>query len=200
MTSDIQWDEDWFSVSDARNPLEETEREAIGGEAIGGEAIEESIESIKEWIEKDVRKQEKEKEDSVGHIHQRIDWLEQLIHRQNEIIRGLGEEVSALMATTGILKTEIEGLKTTVKDLQGELHSTSRTSMTHLLDELKRVKERELNYALRRHQPIPFFDSGNLMRLVGSMGTTTIPSPMGTMGSPLFRPPSQKVQMPSLHL
>lgn len=209
MTSEIQWEEDWFSVSDLRNDI----HDGTGGTAGGGTAgtagtvtagtagagtgdMEDSIESIKEWIEKDIRTQEKEAKQvkSVDKVNQRMDWLERLIHHQNEIIRGLGEEVRVLMMTTGALKTELQGLRAEIQMLQGELHSTSHTSMTRLLEELKQIKERELNYALRRHQPIPFFDSRNMIRMVGSISSAH------SMGSPLFRLPTQKVQVPSLHL
>ena len=197
MTAEIQWEEDWFSVSDVRNEiqdeLEEAEQEAIQGSV---EAMKESVESIKEWIEKDIREEEREKEQekSAKQVNPRVDGLEQLVRHQHDIIRGLGEEV-------GLLTSELQALKKEVQELKGELHSTSHTSMTHLLEELKRLKERELNYALRRHQPIPFFDSSNLMRLVGSsISTGALPSsPANTMGSPLFRP-SPRLPMPSLHL
>ena len=197
MTSEIQWDEDWFSVCDV--PISDIQTEAeTANETAGLEDSTESIESIKEWIEKDIRKQERDP--SHHHVNQRMDRLEQLIHRQNEIIRGLGDEIGTLTGITHVLTSEIQTLKGEVDMLKGELHSTSRTSMTHLLEELKRVKERELNYALRRHQPIPFFDSGNLMRLVGSVHSMGASIPTGSMGSPLFRLTGQKSQLPSLHL
>ena len=164
MTSTIQWDEGWFSVSEQDVATDGTATVTDGTVTVTAteekaENLVDSVESIKEWIEKDIRIQEKEKEKeikqgkSIEDMEKRLDWLETLVHQQAETIRILGEQVG---------------------QLNHELHSTSRTSMTQLLEELKRVKERELNYALRRHQPVPFFDSGSLARIVGSV-------------SPLFR-------------
>ncbi len=184
MTSEIQWEEDWFSVSDLR--LEELSGETTSGATVSGattnDTMKESVESIKEWIEKDIREQERDQErqqEQMKSVNQRMDRLERLVHHQNEIIRGLG--------------SELQTLQKEVQELKGELHSTSRTSMTHLLEELKWIKERELNYALRRHQPIPFFDSRNLMQMVGSVGS------IGSVESPLFRRSVQKT-LPHLHL
>lgn len=175
MTSDIQWEEDWFSIS--CEPI----RQGDGGGGGGGGDKEE--------------RREKEEESQVN---QRTDWLERLIHHQSEIIRALSEEIGILTQEQTRLKQEMikreeetQTLKEEMRMLKEEIHSTSHTSMTELLEELKRVKERELNYALRRHQPVPFFDSGNLMRMVGTINSVP---------SPLFRNQLSRSSTPSLHL
>jgi hypothetical protein len=173
MTSDIQWEEDWFSVS---------------------------CETVQNGDKGD--KEDKEEREVESQVNQRIDWLERLIHHQSEIIRSYGEEMRLLLQEQAVFKQEmmrqkeehaieIKALKEEIHGMKGEIRSTSHTSMTELLEELKRVKERELNYALRRHQPVPFFDSGNLIRMVGSVGSVS---------SPLFRHSLTRQQVPSLKL
>jgi hypothetical protein len=184
MTSTIEWDEDWFSLEE-RKKADELNEVDEPLEVVEVADLADSVESIKEWIEKDVRIQEKEK--SVNE-EKRMDWLEILVHQQAEAIR--------------ILKEEVHILKEEVISVKGEVHSTSRTSMTQLLEELKRVKERELNYALRRHQPVPFFDSRNLIRMVGSVGLVGSVSGIGSVGgvSPLFRSQIARAHVPVTQL
>jgi hypothetical protein len=81
----------------------------------------------------------------------------------------------------------IMALSQQIKELKSELHSTthqsaSQNDRTHqLLEELKRVKERELNAALRRHQPVPFYNSNHMLQWDGAILRTMPPL------SPLFR-------------
>lgn len=88
MTSTIEWDEDWFS-------LEEKKKADDTVKVVEEADLAESVESIKEWIEKDIRIQEKEREKSVNE-EKRMDWLEMLVHQQAEMIRVLKEEVRVL--------------------------------------------------------------------------------------------------------
>ena len=219
MTSTIEWDEDWFSLEERKkadevDDVDETDRADRADKA--NEALDvvdvvevadlaESVESIKEWIEKDVRIQEKERErerEKSVNEEKRMDWLEILVHQQAEAIRVLKEDTRLLKEEVRVLKEDTRLLKEEVVLVKGEVHSTSRTSMTQLLEELKRVKERELNYALRRHQPVPFFDSRNLIRMVGSVGLAGSVSGIGSVGgvSPLFRSQIARSHVPVTQL
>jgi type I site-specific restriction-modification system R (restriction) subunit len=129
MTSEVQVEEEWFTVHvKPVKPSEETDVEAK--------------------------------------LNKKIDVLQTLVHQQSEMIMALSQQI---------------------KELKSELHSTthqsaSQNDRTHqLLEELKRVKERELNAALRRHQPVPFFNSDRMLQLDGSILRTMPPL------SPLFR-------------
>jgi len=127
MTSDIQVEEEWFTIQ--VKPL-------------------------------------RSEEDLETRLNKKIDVLHTLVHQQSEMIAALSHQI---------------------KELKSELHSTthqsaSQNDRTHqLLEELKRVKERELNAALRRHQPVPFFNSDRMLQLDGSILRTMPPL------SPLFR-------------
>jgi len=121
-----------------------------------------------EWFTVHV-KSLKAEEDLETKLNKKIDVLQTLVHQQSEMIMALSSQI---------------------KELKSELHSTthqsaSQNDRTHqLLEELKRVKERELNAALRRHQPVPFFNSNQMLKWDGSILRTMPPlSPL----SPLFR-------------
>ena len=80
--------------------------------------------------------------DLESKLNKKIDTLQTLVNQQSEMIKLLSEEI---------------------KQLKSELHSTrhlsaSQNDRTHqLLEELKVLKQRELNLALREKIPIPFF-------------------------------------------
>jgi len=118
-----------------------------------------------EWFTVQV-KSLKAEEDLETKLNKKIDVLQTLVHQQSEMIMALSSQI---------------------KELKSELHSTthqsaSQNDRTHqLLEELKRVKERELNAALRRHQPVPFFNSDQMLKWDGSILRTMPPL------SPLFR-------------
>jgi chromosome segregation ATPase len=88
-------------------------------------------------------------EDIESKLNKKIDTLQDLVHQQSVMIQTLSSEI---------------------KELKNDLHSTthqsaSQNGRTHeLLEELKRVKERELNYALRKHQPVPFMNGESILR------------------------------------
>lgn len=130
MTSDVQVEEEWFTVQ---------------------------VKSLRT------------EEDVETKLNKKIDLLQTLVHQQSEMIVALSQQI---------------------KELKSELHSTthqsaSQNDRTHqLLEELKRVKERELNVALRRHQPVPFFNSDRMLQWDAAILRTIPPlSPL----SPLFR-------------
>lgn len=151
MTSDVQFEEEWFtmlSVKDARElkALKEEREEREKREERELKALKEEREKREEREEKEKR-EEKERGAKEDRIHQKIEELQALVYQQSEMIQILAGEIKELKSTT--------------------YESASQNDRTHqLLDELKRVKERELNYALRCHHPVPFFDSESLARLV----------------------------------
>lgn len=72
-------------------------------------------------------------------------------------IRKLHDKIEALQSMVHAQSEEIKALKS----------ASQADRIGPLLEELKRVKERELNVALRCHQPVPFFDARSIVRLVG---------------------------------
>jgi hypothetical protein len=82
--------------------------------------------------------------DLESKMNKKIDTLQTLVHEQMKMIQMLSEEI---------------------KILKGELHSTHHHSSTQndrtheLLEELKVIKQRELNLALREKIPVPFMQS-----------------------------------------
>ena len=80
--------------------------------------------------------------DLESKLNKKIDTLQTLVNQQSEMIQQLSSNIN---------------------QLKSELHSTrhlsaSQNDRTHqLLEELKVLKQRELNLALREKIPIPFF-------------------------------------------
>lgn len=108
--------------------------------------------------------------------------MEESWKRQGETLMRQGETLmrqeEVLKRQEETLKRQDETLQQLVKEmerLKGELHHTKQAHQTHhLLEELKAIKERELNAALRTHQPVPFYHMDTMVRWKGL--------------SPLFRP------------
>ena len=104
--------------------------------------------------------------DIESRLNKKIDALRELVHQQHLLIHTLSTEIRQL-------QTELHSAKT---------QTHSQNDRTHqLLEELKVLKERELNLALRRHMPVPF-TSGGITPLF-----TTITSPPSFLRSPLFK-------------
>lgn len=84
--------------------------------------------------------------DLESKMNKKIDTLQTLVHEQMKMIQTLSDEI---------------------KILKGELHSTHHQSSTQnnrtheLLEELKVIKQRELNLALREKIPVPFMQTQN---------------------------------------
>jgi hypothetical protein len=102
--------------------------------------------------------------DIESRLNKKIDALNQLVHQQHDMI---------------------QTLSTAIQHLQTELHSAktqthSQNDRTHqLLEELKVLKQRELNMALRSHLPVPFTTAESPL-----FSTKSIPT---ILRSPLFR-------------
>lgn len=171
MTAEIQWEEDWFTVPLQAGSLQEQEQEQQEQQEQEQEQQEKQEQREKEQEQQEEQQEQQEEQKTERQIveermNQRMDILQTLVFQQSEMIRVLSQEI---------------------KELKSELHSTthqsaSQNDRTHqLLEELKRVKERELNYALRRHHPVPFFHTSSLLQ----WGDIQLP-PKGSL-SPLFR-------------
>ena len=74
-------------------------------------------------------------------LNKKIDSLQALVHQQSQLIHTLSDEIK-------MLKTDLHTAKH---------QNHSQNDRTHqLLEELKVLKQRELNLALRVHTPVPF--------------------------------------------
>jgi hypothetical protein len=79
--------------------------------------------------------------DIESRLNKKIDTLRELVHQQHLMIQTLSTEIRHL-------QTELHSAKT---------QTHSQNDRTHqLLEELKVLKQRELNLALRSHLPVPF--------------------------------------------
>jgi hypothetical protein len=150
----IQWEEDWFSVGDQAKE-EPVEAEEQAKEQAKEEAEEEQAKvEVEEQAEVEAKVQPwKERMEALLH------HMETLLHRQSERIDALEREIR-----------EIRVAKQT---------QVAPPSVTQLLEEWKQIKERELNYALRRRQPIPFFPLDSFVKWEQSVQPKS--------SSPLFR-------------
>ncbi len=115
--------------------------------------------------------------DLESKLNKKIDILQTLVNQQSEIIMSLSEEIKNLKSELHSTRHHSESqhdrtyqqseilqhVSEEIKLLKSELHSTrhlsaSQNDRTHqLLEELKVLKQRELNIALREKIPVPFF-------------------------------------------
>ena len=105
--------------------------------------------------------------DIESKLNKKIDSLQTLIYQQNELIQSLSAEIKKMK----------QDLDTTHHRSPCE-HLSSQNDRTHqLLEELKLIKQRELNMMLREKIPVPFFSTKS-----SQQNPITIPS----LPSPLF--------------
>ena len=121
--------------------------------------------------------------DLESKLNKKIDSLQTLVHLQNESIQHLSAEIKQLK-----------------KDLDSTHHRSpcehlsSQNDRTHqLLEELKLIKQRELNMMLREKIPVPFFSTKS------SFSPLTPPS-IKSLPSPLFSSQSGRLSMKHLNL
>ena len=121
--------------------------------------------------------------DLESKLNKKIDSLQTLVHQQNESIQPLSAEIKQLK-----------------KDLDSTHHRSpcehlsSQNDRTHqLLEELKLIKQRELNMMLREKIPVPFFSTKS------SFSPLTPPS-VKSLPSPLFSSQAGRLSMKHLNL
>ena len=119
--------------------------------------------------------------DLESKLNKKIDSLQTLVYQQNESIQHLSAEIKQLK-----------------KDLDSTHHRSpcehlsSQNDRTHqLLEELKLIKQRELNMMLREKIPVPFFST-----------KSSFPPPTAIMSlpSPLFSSQANRSSMKHLNL
>jgi len=95
-------------------------------------------------------------------LTKRIDSLEAIVQQQFELIKSLSEEIKQLKGALPSTEYAIQQISESIQVLKSDVHSTKHESATHkdytrqLLEELKILKQRELNIMLREKRPIPF--------------------------------------------
>jgi hypothetical protein len=100
--------------------------------------------------------------DMESKVNKKIDELQSLVFQQHQMIHTLATEISTL-------KQELHSAKS---------QTHSQNDRTHqLLEELKVMKQRELNLALRSHIPVPFT----------TLSSPMIQGPISKLRSPLFK-------------
>ena len=178
MTSKVlQWEEDWFTVTSGSK------------ERVEPKEVEPKEVEPKERVEpKEVEPKEVEPKERVEDLYSRY-----LAQHQEEMdaIRSLVHTQSTTLATQLRLfqaqSEELEWLRGEVRVLRERLEEKEKDKEKDMVDRLeawKQWKERELNYALRRRQPVPFLPMERVMRWASSVGSPLF----GPKGSPLFGP------------
>lgn len=113
--------------------------------------------------------------DVESKLNKKIDTLQTVVQQQSELIQTLSAEIKQMK---GLIRPPCE-------------HLSSQTDRTHqLLEELKLIKQRELNMMLREKIPVPFFSTKS------SQMTVTVPS----LPSPLFLAQLQRNAVKKLEL
>jgi flagellar biosynthesis GTPase FlhF len=171
MTSSVfHWEEDWFSVG----------TEEKGKEEVGKEEKEREKEK-KEQERKEQEKKEQEKKEKERREKERREKEEQE-RKEKEEQKAWKSHMEALLQKQS---ERVAHLEREVLLLREQLQNAPQKAVTDVLEEWKQIKERELNYALRRRQPVPFFPLESMMRwerAIHPVGSAPLPR-----SSPLFR-------------
>ena len=88
-------------------------------------------------------------------LHLKIDQLQQIIEQQSEMLKLLSSEIQVLKSqvqTSHALHAQLHERHAE----QLETHTRRNDRMTELLEELKVLKQRELNMLIREKIPCPF--------------------------------------------
>lgn len=160
MTSSvIQWDDDWFSVGEEGG---KEKKEPLPS------AVQELQDSPPSVVVPSTVEAPKPEEDWKW----RIEVLEALVQQQVEKIEALEKEVQLLKDRPPLAPPAPPS------------PLMNHVSIAQLLEEWKQVKQRELNYALRRRQPVPFFSVESWLKWEQATGSKSV---LASKGSPLFR-------------
>jgi hypothetical protein len=101
--------------------------------------------------------------DLESKLNRKIDALQQVVQQQTDLIQ--------------TLSTEIKQMKQHVKSPCS--HLSSQNDRTHqLLEELKVIKQRELNMMLREKIPVPFFSTKSSFPHQNAVSVPSLPSPL----------------------
>ena len=184
----IQWEEDWFSV-EAKAVEAKEEVEAV--EAVVPVEVVEAVVPVEE-VEAVEAVEEKEQDECLYRLHhtQEIEGLRSLLHTQGQLLQRQSEEID-------ILRQDMKALRQEMKEREKEREKEKEKevpSITDLFDSWKQWKERELNYALRRRQPVPFFPLESMMRWERAVHPLFGHGSLGPKGSPLFRHQVEKAK------
>lgn len=97
--------------------------------------------------------------DVESKLNRKIDALQAIVEKQTHMIRTLSDEIAQLKA-------------------KPNEHLSSQNDRTHqLLEELKIIKQRELNMMLREKIPVPFFTTKSSFTQQ-AVHTPSLPSPL----------------------
>jgi hypothetical protein len=100
--------------------------------------------------------------DLESKLNRKIDALQQVVQQQNELIQTLSTEIKQMKQHVGSPCS----------------HLSSQNDRTHqLLEELKVIKQRELNMMLREKIPVPFFSTKSSFPQ-HTASITSLPSPL----------------------
>lgn len=106
--------------------------------------------------------------DLESKLNKKIDSLQTLVYQQNALIQSLSAEIKQMK----------QDLDTTHHRSPCE-HLSSQNDRTHqLLEELKLIKQRELNMMLREKIPVPFFSTKSSFPHQNAVTVPSLPSPL----------------------
>jgi hypothetical protein len=100
--------------------------------------------------------------DVESKLNKKIDSLQMVVQQQSDLIQTLSAEIKQMK---GLIRPPCE-------------HLSSQTDRTQqLLEELKLIKQRELNMMLREKIPIPFFSTKSSFPQIAA-NVPSLPSPL----------------------
>jgi hypothetical protein len=106
--------------------------------------------------------------DLESKLNKKIDTLQTLVYQQNELIQSLSAEIKQM-------KQEFDS----THHRSPCEHLSSQNDRTHqLLEELKIIKQRELNMRLREKIPVPFFSTKSSFPHQNGVSVPSLPSPL----------------------
>jgi len=106
--------------------------------------------------------------DLESKLNKKIDSLQTLVYQQNALIQTLSAEIKQMK----------QDLDVTHHRSPCE-HLSSQNDRTHqLLEELKLIKQRELNMRLREKIPVPFFSTKSSFPNQNNVTIPSLPSPL----------------------
>jgi hypothetical protein len=93
-------------------------------------------------------------------LNHKMDQLQLIIAQQSELLKSLSTEIQVLKSELQVSHAEMHALHAQLHAKHTETvesHTRRNDRMTELLEELKILKQRELNMLIREKIPCPFF-------------------------------------------